>query len=319
MRRIERLINLIAALLEAEQPMTAEDIRARIAGYDRDNHEAFRRTFERDKADLKGMGIPLEVQQLDVFGDSAPGYTIPKSRYYLPELELDPDELAALRIAAGAVLGVEHEAGTGVMKLSMGAPDEATGGARIAWNADVAASQPLLGPLYAAVSERVPVTFDYQPAGEDDPGNRRVEPFALVHRRGHWYLVGRDDRSGSTRTFKVARIVGDITRSEGSYEIPVDFDARAHLAAPASLGEDEDVVGRVRFDASLRWWPEQNLPGGAMTEGPDGSLEVEMPVASLEALAAFVVWWGPHVEILDPPEARRHIVERVRKAREVLG
>lgn len=316
MRRIERLINLIAALLEAEQPMTAEAIRERIAGYDRDNHESFRRTFERDKADLKAMGIPLEVQQLDVFGDTAPGYTIEKSRYYLPDLELDPDELAALRIAAGAVLGVEEEAGTGVMKLSLGAPDEATGSARISWNADVAASQPLLGPLYAAVSERVPVAFEYQPAGDDAPAARRVEPYALVHRRGHWYLVGRDDRSGETRTFKVARIIGDVTRSEGTYDVPADFDARAHLAAPASLGEDEDVVGRIRFDASLRWWPEQNLTGARVEEGPKGSVEVEMPVASLDALAGFTVWWGDRVEILDPPEARRHMLERLRRARE---
>ncbi len=319
MRRIERLINLIAALLEAEQPMTAEDIRERIAGYDRTNLDAFRRTFERDKADLKAMGIPLEIQQLDVFGDSPPGYTIPKSRYYLPDLELEPDEVAALRIAASAVLGVEEDAGTGVMKLSLAAPDEATGPARISWNADVAASQPLLGPLYAAVSERVPVTFDYQAAGDDAPGQRRVEPYALIHRRGHWYLVGRDDRSGETRTFKVARITGGILRSQGAYEVPAEFDPRSYLATPASLGEDEDIVGRLRFDASLRWWPEQNLPGARLEEGSNGSVEIEMPVASLDALAAFAVWWGPHVEILSPPDARSHMVERLRRAREAVG
>lgn len=319
MRRIERLINLIAALLEAEQPMTAEDIRNRIAGYDSDNQTAFRRAFERDKADLKAMGIPVEAHQLDVFGDSAPGYIIPKARYYLPELELEPDEVAALRIAAGAVLGVEEEAGTGIMKLSMAAPDEATSAARISWNADVAASQPLLGPLYSAVCERVPVTFDYQPAGEDAPGPRRVEPYALVHRRGHWYLVGGDERSGETRTFKVARITGEITRGEGSYNIPDDFDARSHLAAPASLGEDDDLVGRVRFDASLRWWPEQNLAGAKLHDGPEGSVEVEMPVASVDALVAFAVWWGSQVEILAPPEARAQIADRLQRAKSALA
>src|SRR5688500_7551414 len=145
MRRIERLINLIAALLETEQPMTADDIRRRIQGYGTDNHELFRRTFERDKADLKAMGIPLELRQLDVFGDAAPGYIIPKASYYLPEIDFEPDEVAALRIAATAVLGVEEHAGSGVMKLSMGAIDDASSGARLAWNADVAASQPLIG------------------------------------------------------------------------------------------------------------------------------------------------------------------------------
>jgi proteasome accessory factor B len=313
MRRIERLINLIAALLEAETPMTAEAIRKRIHGYETDNHEAFRRTFERDKADLKTMGIPLETRQLSTFGDDPPGYIIPKSSYYLPELDLEPDELAALRIAAGAVLGVEEEAGTGVMKLSMGAIDETSSAARLAWNADVAASQPLLGPLYAAVAERVPITFDYQPAGTDEPATRRVEPYALVHRKGHWYLVGRDDRSGETRTFKVARIAGAVKRNEGSYEIPPGFSTEGHVLTPTG-GDNDDMVARIRFDKTLRWWPEQNLAGAAATDGPDGSYEVEMPVASLDALAAFAVWWGPKVEILEPPEARERMRQRLTDA-----
>lgn len=314
MRRIERLINLIAALLEAEKPMTAEQIRERISGYDSaDSHEAFRRAFERDKADLKQMGIPLETRQLDAFGDTPPGYIIPKSSYYLPELDLEADELAALRIAATAVLGVEEEAGSGVMKLSMGAIDETSSGARLAWNADVAASQPLLGPLYSAVADRVPVTFDYQPAGTDEPANRTVLPYALVHRKGHWYLVGHDDKSDATRTFKVARITSPPKRGEGSYEIPEGFSAEKHVLAHVGA-EGDQIVATVRFDESLRWWPEQNLAGAGGSEGPNGSYEVQMPVASLDALVAFAVWWGTKVEIVAPPEARAHMVERLERA-----
>ena len=291
--------------------MTAEQIRERIAGYESaENHEAFRRAFERDKSDLKQMGIPIETVQLDVYGDVAPGYTIPKSAYYLPDLDLEPDEVAALRIAAGAVLGVGDEAGSGVLKLSMGAIDDASGGARLAWNADVAASQPLLGPLYSALADRVPVTFDYQPAGSDAPGVRTVAPYALVHRKGHWYLVGLDDRSGETRTFKVSRITSDPKRSEGTYEIPADFSPSSHVLAHIGL-EGEEVVARVRFAPSLRWWPEQNLTGATGEEGPDGSYEVEMPVASLDALVSFAVWFGSDVEILDPPEARERMKQRL--------
>jgi len=312
MRRIERLINLIAALLEAEAPMTADDIRRRIAGYETDNHEAFRRAFERDKSDLKKMGIPIETRQLSAFGDEAPGYIIPKAAYYLPELDLEPDEVAALRIAASAVLGVQEEAGTGVMKLSMGAIDETTSGARLAWNADVAASQPLIGPLYSAVVDRAPVEFDYQPAGTDAAGHRRVEPYALVHRKGHWYLVGHDDTANDTRTFKVARITGDVKRGEGSYEIPAGFAAEGHVLS--FQGEGEDIVARVRFDPSLRWWPEQNLAGANASEGPDGSYDVEMPVASIDALVSFAMWWGPKVEIIEPPEARTRMKELLERA-----
>jgi proteasome accessory factor B len=69
MQRIERLLNLIAALLDSARPMTAEEIRSRIAGYDQANHEAFRRAFERDKDALRGMGIPLEVRSTDPFAE----------------------------------------------------------------------------------------------------------------------------------------------------------------------------------------------------------------------------------------------------------
>src|SRR5918992_1189633 len=107
-RRIERLINLIAALLESRRPLTAEEIRAEIAGYDQETHEAFRRAFERDKEALRAMGVPLEVRPTDPFSDQADGYFIDKSSYYLPELDLAPDELAALRLAADSVLGAKE-------------------------------------------------------------------------------------------------------------------------------------------------------------------------------------------------------------------
>src|SRR5688572_29113300 len=89
MRRIERLINLIAALLETSRPMTAEEVRRDIAGYDQANFDSFRRAFERDKESLRAMGIPLETRPVspDAFSDHVEGYIIPKERYYLPELD----------------------------------------------------------------------------------------------------------------------------------------------------------------------------------------------------------------------------------------
>src|SRR5688500_18264737 len=162
MRRIERLINLIAALLETRRPLTAEEIRDRIAGYDQSSHEAFRRAFERDKEALRSMGIPLETRALSAFGDDPDGYIIPKDKYYLPELDLAPDELAALRLAAGALIGAGQAAEAGILKLSVDAAAETPAPPRVTWGADLDAEQPMLGPLYAAVSDRTPVSFDYR-------------------------------------------------------------------------------------------------------------------------------------------------------------
>src|SRR3712207_319748 len=129
MRRIERLINLIAALLETSQPMTADEIRREIAGYDSESLDAFRRAFERDKADLRAMGIPIEMRPVDSLSD-VEGYVIPKSLYYLPQLDLEPDELAALRLAAESILGGGDVAESGLMKLSVDAATESWSGPR---------------------------------------------------------------------------------------------------------------------------------------------------------------------------------------------
>ena len=314
MRRIERLINLIAALLEAPRPLTAEEIRDRIAGYDQPNQEAFRRAFERDKEALRTMGIPLELRPTGIMGSDIEGYIIPKDKYYLPELDLEPEELAALRIAAEAVVGGGNVAESGLMKLSVDAPSAPWSGPRVVWGADVAAEQPLLGPLYEALVERKPVTFDYLSAA-GDASTRTVEPYGLVHRSGHWYVVGRDSSRDDVRSFKVSRIKRSLQAGEGSFEIPDSFDAAAHLAGEAwEMGEAPRVTAVMRFSAAMRWWPEQNLSELKQSDGPDGTLDVEVPVSNIDAFVSYVIGFGDDVEVVTPPDVRTRVVEQVRVA-----
>ena len=316
MRRIERLINLIAALLETSRPMSAEDIRTSIAGYDQPNHDAFRRSFERDKEALRSMGIPLDVQPVP--GSDVDGYIIPKDKYYLPELDLEPDELAALRLTASAVLGGGDLAESGLRKLSV---DEGRagsldwGGPRIVWGADVAIEQPLLGSLYEALLDRVPVSFSYETA-KGDSSTRTIEPYGLVHRSGHWYLVGREVAQDAVRSFKVSRIRDEIGKAEGTYAIPDDFDAESHLTGePWEIGEDVvDVV--VRFDPEVAWWADQNLPADSISHASDGGRTVEMRVANLDALISWLIAFGDRVEIVSPAAARAQLVQHLRSALE---
>ena len=307
MRRIERLINLIAALLETSRPMSAEDIRTNIAGYDQPNHDAFRRSFERDKEALRSMGIPLEV--LPVPGSDVDGYIIPKDKYYLPDLDLEPDELAALRLTAGAVLGGGDLAESGLRKLSVDAPNVDWGGPRIVWGADVAIEQPLLGSLYEALLDRAVVRFDYQTA-DGDSSERRVEPYGLVHRAGNWYVVGRDASRDAVRSFKVSRIAGEPERYGETYEIPDGFDATEHLRGePWEIGEETTDV-TVRFDRSLAWWADQNLADPASAT-PDGGRTVTMKVAKFDAFLSWIIGFGGHVEIVSPADVRDRLVDHL--------
>jgi proteasome accessory factor B len=320
MRRIERLINLIAALLEAPTPMTADDIRARIAGYEQDSRDAFRRTFERDKEALRAMGIPIETTQMDPLGVDTEGYIIPKARYYLPQLDLEPDELAALRIAAEAILGAADAAHAGLMKLTVDAETAPIDGPRIVWGADLASEQPLLASLYAALLDRKPVTFSYQAAGSDTRATRTVEPYGLLHRRGHWYVVGRDRDRDAIRAFKLSRITAPVRPATSSYDIPDGFDANEHLAGePWEVGPEQAGTAVVRFSPKLRWWADQNLPNAHAREATNGALDVEMPLSNVDALVSWAIGFDDEVEIIEPEVARRALVARLAPFAEAAG
>jgi proteasome accessory factor B len=312
MRRIERLINLIAALLEAPRPIPVDEIRTKIAGYEQDEFEAFRRAFERDKESLRAMGIPIELVR-DPLTDQAEGYIIRKESYYLPQLDLDPDELAALRLAADAVLGAGEEAASGLLKLSFDQPLDPLAGPKIVWGADVAAEQPLVPELYAALSARRPVRFPYRAAAGGDAEPRRLEPYALLNRRGQWYVSGRDVDRDAVRSFKLARMGTPLEILEGSYEIPASFDAGEQLGDEAwERGPDQPAAVTVRFAPSLRWWAEQNLAEWPSGEGPGGSLDVQLRVGRVEALVAWVIERGSDVEIVAPEGARVALLEHLR-------
>jgi proteasome accessory factor B len=301
MRRIERLINLIAALLETERPMTAEQIRSDIAGYDQANFDAFRRAFERDKQDLRSMGIPIELVTSDAF----------KDRYYLPELDLEPDELAALKLAADAVLGAGEDATSGLLKLSIDSTTSPWNGSRVVWGADIAAEQPLLGPIWAAQLDRSPISFSYERPNAER-SERHLEPYGLVHRRGNWYVVGRDTDRDDVRSFRLSRIRSDITRSEGSYVVPQGFDAASYVAGEAfEIGGVVRDTAVIRFSPKLRWWAERAWPQAAAHETDDGGLEIDIPLANMDALVSWAIGFGDDVEIVSPEEARAALLDHL--------
>lgn len=310
MRRIERLINLIAALLETSQPMTADEIRREIAGYDSDSLDAFRRAFERDKADLRAMGIPIEVRPVEPLSE-VEGYVIPKSLYYLPQLDLEPDELAALRLAAESVLGGGEVAESGLMKLSVDAATESWSGPRVVWGADLAAEQPALATIYPALLERRSVAFGYRSGGAAEAREREIDPYGLVHRRGNWYVVGRDRSIDDVRVFKVARIEDAPRMLDHTYEVPDGFRAEDHVAGEAWELGDAPATATVRFDPEVRWWAEQNHPDAPRRELPGGAVDVELQVSNVDALVAWAIGLGPGVEIVEPGPARAAVLEHL--------
>jgi proteasome accessory factor B len=303
--RIERLINLIIALLETTRPLSAEEINRRVAGYGQDNYDSFRRAFERDKDELRGMGIPIEVRKIDALDEHSDGYFIDKDRYYLPDLNLEPDELAALRLARDAVTNGRSEADRGLLKISVDSRAAPVDTPQVAWGDDI--RQPALSSIYEAQLQRVPISFEYQPASGERT-RRTLEPYGLVNRRGHWYVVGNDIDRSDLRAFRISRIQGKVSVLDGSYDVPVGFDAQAHLSAEAYEIGEQHADAIVRFDDSLAWWVDQNLAEAPRTRNDDGSVDVTLPFGNLDALVSWVLGFGSSVELIAPSEARDAIV-----------
>lgn len=299
---IERLLNFLAFLLTAGRPVTAEEIRETVAGYDRENDAAFHRMFERDKDLLRSMGIPLTMTFTDVW-EVEQGYVIPPNEYELPDLGLTDEERAALWLAAQVVrLGGQPTGADAMFKL--GGASMTAAGEPLA--ADLGLSADALATIFTAVAEHRLLSFEYRAKA------RMIKPYGMIHRRGHWYVVG--DAAGQSRAFRVDRGQDfEAGETPESFERPADFDIRTSIpTAPWEAG-DEEMVAEVLFDANVAWWADRQLPPGAeRTTRDDGSLHARLPVANPDAFMGWLIGFVDEAEILSPESLRTRFLELVR-------
>ncbi len=299
--RLERLVNLTATLLDTRRPLTLEELAERVEPRYPEELGARRRQFERDKETLRELGVPISVESVDGFG-AEQAYRIRPADYYLPELDLDDAELAALHLAVSAVRlegGAGHE---GLAKLG-GVTGE---GADVAL-AEVAVS-PLVATLFDAVNRHATITFEYRDT------TRSLDPYGVVLRFGHWYVVGRDRDRDAPRAFRVDRIEGvpRVGRPK-SFEPPPGTDPGAFVRDPLTYGDDQPVEARVLVDASRAALVVDELGEQAVVaRHPDGAVEVAMPVVNRDAFRTWVLELLEHAEVLAPPELRDDVVAWLR-------
>jgi predicted DNA-binding transcriptional regulator YafY len=299
---IERMLNLLAFLLTAGRPVTADEIRNTVHGYDQAGDEAFRRTFERDKDLLRSLGVPLRMEHTDAW-EVEQGYVVSPDEYALPDPGLNEEERVALLLASRMVrLGGQAPTPDAILKL--GGAAASAGGEPFA--ADLGEASSVLGLLFAAIVERRILSFDYHDRG------RRVRPLGLVHRIGHWYLIG-DTADDQRRVFRVDRMSAVATGSKpDAFVRPESFSAADAVAeAPWEAG-DKDVEVTVAFDPSVSWWAVRQLTrDAAIVESADGGVEATFPVASASALIGWLIGFDDAAEILRPTELRERLVAHV--------
>jgi predicted DNA-binding transcriptional regulator YafY len=294
--RLERLTNLIAVLLDTGRPLTLEEIADRVPGYP-DDPATRRRQFERDKGTLRDIGVPISLEALYAF-DHETGYRIHRKDYELPALDLTPDERVALHLAVTAVGLDGGEGRHALWKLGGAEGDPAPPLAALP-------SVPALPFLFDAYRRRAEVGFSYR--GEP----RRLWPYGIVFRNGHWYAVGHDPDRDAIRAFRADRIESEVDVAQaGGFEPPAGFDPSAALRdEPWRFGDEEPVEALVRVVAPQAAWVVAEVGEQAVAgRGDDGSVVVRMAVTNRGAFRSFVVGLLDSAEVLSPPELRAEVV-----------
>lgn len=303
----ERMINLLALLVERSRPLTLKQIRRELGNQYSEQDEAARAAFERDKSELRRMGIPIEMVTLG--GDQAGegGYTVDRKSFLLADLKLTDEEREALELAI-ATVRMGALVGEGALwKL---------GGERAAkvpaTSVNIQMTDDVLVALSSGVIERKTLTFAYK--GE----RRTVDPYGLLARGGFWYLVGHDHLRGAQRVFRVDRIESAIgVGSKGSFDRPVGFDLTKAVPTERDMladGESVETHAVVRVDGVLASRVlEEFGEKSVVATNADGSIDFSIPCANLAAFRSWLFAMVDRAEVLSPPFVRDHVVAALRE------
>jgi len=244
--RTERMLNLLFVLLNSSVPLTREQIRERVPGYN-GSDEAVERMFERDKAALRDLAIPVETKPVDLFHDDVVGYRINRKDWLMPELSLTLQERTYLALAASAWQTAQQRtaAQQAVRRISAQELDSVP-----VVPISLAKGRKHIPELLAAIAANHTVSFDYVGTTDSTSIRRTVDPWRAVLHSGHWYLVGFDQDKGETRMYRTDRIVGEISQLKQSVlePMPKDFDI-------TSLVSHWEVVDHGKFIAKINLKP----------------------------------------------------------------
>ena len=311
----ERLLNLLIMLLVQRHYVAKERIRGLV--YPDSTSEAFEKMFERDKEELRSLGVPVEVGHLDKYFDDEPGYRVRPDRFALPAIDLEPDEAAVIGLATRVW---EHatlaKATTEVVRKLTAAGIDVDPGALDIAQPRLAADEPAFEVFWEAVCERTPLVFDYVRSGGTRRTTRHLQPWGVTRYAGRWYAVGLDTDRGAERIFRLSRVSGEVRRDgqPGSYEVPADVDVKEVSRRLAPARSTEPAVVLARSGAA---WPLRQAADRIETDvpGPDGRTgwdRLELSSGPL-GLADEVLGFGADVVVLEPASVRDEVVSRLQQ------
>lgn len=314
-------MNLVIALLSTRTFITAERIRETVSGYsDSPSDEAFSRMFERDKNELRDLGIPLETGRVSHF-DPTEGYRINREAYRLPAVELTSDEAAAVAVATRLWESPELITATqgALLKLraagiDIDAVDAAPAITSTAVLPGLRGSEEVLGILLSAIDSGQAVQFSHRPSRSEPYATRTVEPWGVITDKGRWYLVGHDRDRDATRTFRLSRIGAEVTA----------------IGPPGAVQRPPGVDLREIVDRAVGEWPSGGQAKVWIAEGRGTALRrraatvapqthngragqvITVDIGMFDRLAREVASYGADAVALEPESLREDVLARLR-------
>ena len=312
----ERLLNLVLALLGSRYGRTRDFLRSQVQGYDPSaSDEAFGRMFERDKVNLRRLGIPIITERDDhAEGDNSWKYRIRPQDYRLPEIPLDADGVAVLSLAARvweqASLG--SAAARALRKLETVTGLEADDGGGLV-EARIRTKEPAFDALWDALLNHHPVRFSYRNSQSTQAALRDVEPWGLGNKYGQWYLSGLDLARGEQRLFRLSRIVGEVTGLSGEvFTPPADYDIGAALDQ-LGTGQLNEAVLEIRSGIAQ---PLRGMATDVRAADRYGWERLTVGYREPEMLADDLAALGAAVVVLEPQTLRSGVQRRLAGALE---
>ena len=314
-------MNLVIALLSTRTFITAERIRETVSGYaDSPSDEAFSRMFERDKNELRDLGIPLETGRVSSL-DPTEGYKINQEAYALAPVELTADEAAAVAMATQLWESPEMVTVTqgALLKLraagvDVDAPESAVAITTTAALPGLRGSEDVLNILLGAIDSGQAVQFKHRASRSDPYTERTVEPWGVVTDSGRWYLVGHDRTRAATRTFRLSRIDPEVKpigprdavhRPDGVDRLEIVHHAVAE-APPSAQARVWVADGR---GTALRRQAATATPSALAGRSGD---EIAIDIGRQDRLAREIAGYGVDAVVVEPESLREDVIERLR-------
>lgn len=322
----ERLLTLIATLLDARKPLSLKDLREKLPrGFYDGSDEAVERKFERDKEVLVELGIPVRYKNADDEDDEG-GYLVDRDRLFLPDLELSADESATLFLAGSALL--EHhelpyrddlERALEKIRLRGDVPASQGPADRVLFHYPSLDGGPAITKTLAAIedalSRRKTLTLVYRSGGDLDGAQRKVDPYGLFCRRGRWLLVGHSHERASVRVFAVQKIekiaVNGVKPRLADFEVPKTFTLREWVAVPPwRYSRHAPLTVEIDVDGPYGWLAEQELetPGVPTI---DRAVRFRVQTTNQDALVEWLLGMGTKARVLSPEPLRKTVRERL--------